>query len=807
MTKKILALSMSLLVLIAFKGFASDHHDLVDPPEPTLACAPIQGPGRVTDQDLTSPEANWSTWHVYTMENGPFSSELLFKGYLQFSQRGLLGDWMYFIYPHTRGPDAARHIDHFTLIARLLAPQGIGVDSQQLEQLFHQNMRMMTGVESLLMTIRGLAHTQQAHVYLTPQNIQLRQTLFKGAQILAQGYVDRIISKNGTLSRLEARHVLRLFMNMQNWSTSDEFYKESDWCQRLAQQVIEKTPDLSPMEKLSFIGLGHFAKSASFPGLIAQDYAQEVVDFVTPLLADPAHLKYSDFWMYPLLSKAYFSLNMPSECLKTWREYQRNAPRDKLYSPKDLLNGLEYTSRFSKDTQEIYWWWSACAKFQTAHKYYTSLTVFELRAAEIMANTLIELSPSMAEGIFRQTLAYFNGDGASLLEGPHGQAYRMQRLETIINLGRALTQLNKHDEAAESTFSLVANELGKNFCYLKNFRLTPDQEERIRKSLKSEYMSFIVMLAKQLPQQESTQGHKIVPTLPPVAQAAQLHLKNTFEKNILKTMDRAKDMMATCQKFEDGSSLLDALQSVMKEGLCLQRTLGYIGEPTSSSASSSSSHAASSSGEATPSMVEFRRQLNAFEASVRRIESDFQRAHASHKTTQVKKVEAYLKGLRSTDDTLAPLTLTPAPHKPKAPMGRDKHKTRGARAASSSTQSVSSAASSHGPQRADLLMGKKAQSDYAALSSKLREKFHTLAQEISSKPYQIIGGQGRPERLVTGTGVYLSRRLTDGDRVVYEVTKDADGAVRVIFVSLLGHYKHLARHQESSSSQLFSLDG
>ena len=707
------------------------------------------------------------------------------------------------IHAQTRDPKKEApfsYVEHLIHLAPLFAPPQAPLGYDKLTRLF-PDMNMLIPVGRCYLSL--LAHmtkNESPMDFVAGTNFVTKKNIRLGFETACKHYIDRITQTAGHFSHAQAVDITRLVLSIYHFPVFTDFAQENSWDQVLLKTVAEHTPAIRPPEKARLLGFADLAQTEALSYKLPKSRARALIAKVTPFLANEAEINAHAMWAFPILANAYHALKMPEECLQTWREFEKAHPQKIDWCHRDLCNALFHMSEYSQSPQEIAAWWQKYLDLSRLNFENFRPDKHDLSAMFNVIEAYVRLEHNeAAEFLARKLSEYFDHDGAALTKTEH---YAVRQFTVSLQHARALTNLGRYEEAARIYENYF--EWDQNHLYIRYQRATSHLDRaRLAPLLKEDAQTAVVALVQSGRIKPETRGHgrktashKSRPKGPArsaregisIANAARAHLMSHYKQRLDSTLAHLNGLITACTKMQNTDALREHLGALKDQGAALKSAATHASATTQSSPSSS--HA---SPPPSVDLIELGQRVDDLHSALDTLQKAFDEARLIHKAQTQKALDAYFAQLHHAEDDAAVFVPTPTPG-PSTPVARaPKIKTRGAPVASSSTQAPTPPQTEHPEDAPQLFMGKHARGDYEKLDSHLLEKFHALAHEITLNPYQIIGGQGRPERLVTRAGVYLSRKLTDGDRVVYELTKDTEGKVRVIFVSLLGHYKHLAR--------------
>ena len=779
----------------------------------------------LSPETLKEPGVDTQQWRAYFAQEKPEALDLalLQQGFSLFLKEAQLGDWITLVHNQTRDPKKEApfsYLKHLINIAPIFASPKGPLSHDRLTQLFPNIDTLIPVGRCYMSLLVHLARHESASQQIGSGSAMAKKTLIRGFETACKHYTDRITQTTGSFSRTQALDITRLVLTIYHSPVFYEFARENSWDQVLIKTVANHTPTISSHEKAALLGFAELAQTEALSASIPKAQARDLIARVSPFLANEAETKIHAMWAFPILANAYYALEMSQECLQTWREFEKIHPTTLAWCHRDLSNALLHLSEYSQSAQEIDAWWQKYLEIS-----HLRLDIFcpnqgDLSVIFNIIDAYVRLGNNESgEFLARKTMNYLAHDGAPLLEIPH---FVRRQFLVSLNHARALTNLGRYEEAAriyENHF-----EWDQNNIYIRMQRPTTKEDQAhlvhlLMEDAQTAVVAFVqsgritydpkahgrMAAGRKTPHKRPVKGAREGIS---IANAARTHLVEHYTARLDDALKRVDHMIHTCKKMPNTEPLLARLSDLKVQGASLKDTAVHtskympklvgkrkkpLAQPHTSS-SSSSSHPAP-----TPvvSLIDLGCSIDDFHTSLTALQEPFDAARRDHKVLMQKELNAYFKELRVAEDD-AVLFLPTPPQGPSTPLARtlkNKTKKRGVAMASSSTQPTTAPHPELPVDAPHLFMKKQAQGDYAKLDARLLDKFHALAHEIALNPYQIIGGQGRPERLVTDAGIFLSRKLTDGDRVVYELNKDEAGKVRVIFVSLLGHYKHLARQK------------
>ena len=592
------------------------------------------------------------------------------------------------------------------------------------------------------------------------------------------------------------------------WMTT----RTTNWDIELLQVIADKTPTLLPHDKAllkSHVALleddirlsyGKLQQGRGFYEKIIRDLKPfETQESGYTRLFHPA-----DYYAH--VAKAHFALRQGPECVKAWHLFHTMQEPGAHIGARILEEALRHLSVYCKSPQIHAKYWHSFVTESRLRIDNFQPTFFELEvlALPTAPSQWVELNHEYVSYL-EALVAFFKADGAALNtpdfaakfdHAYHSSVLRLANIYISQSNYEKATELYKHYfEIKENTVHMNRNmrricdthrvpiktqtthlqDAAVSFVQTGLLTLSPDAASRLSSALTT---PSVRGKAKAKPASRAAQSNS---TTHP-ATHVRAHLIAHYTNRVDEMVDSLDAMIKKLQK-TDNARIAHKAGTLL--GLLKALKTKIVAQPASPIEAASSPE----------NLPQIGRQIDTLTQSFGAIMADYTTTLKAHKEQARKDHAAHLGTLKADERTLAPFDLpkksavTPSPAKTKVKT-RGKTNTRFAAPSAPASSSSDPALSSP---RSPLFFTAQAQNDYNALSPELQEKFHSFAHEIATNPYGILGTLGRTERLSGLDGTYFSRRLTKGDRVVYEVVKSPDGPARVIFMGLLGHYKTLSR--------------
>ncbi|MBA4118057.1 MAG: hypothetical protein C0514_04075 [Candidatus Puniceispirillum sp.] len=785
---------------------------------PEMTCAvPLSTAAMMTPHKQSSIEE----WTQYLAQSAPASfmtNDALMGGMETFKAQGKLGEWIAGIGERALGPihqDSPTYVTHLVHIVRIFAPKD-PLPMTTLSGLF-------LDMESLPNAIRPYLHLINLYVCKeTPDQQAIGgatlAAMSHAFETLSKHYVDRITSTQNEFTKAQALDIMGIIIAAYRTPFYVDLARRSGWDRVLLDIVATHTPALAPHEKDYINGFVRLAELESHLKKFENDTARQkdkarqiTQDCTLPLsfeIGEDPKAQHAE-WFFPLLARAYDTLEDKENCLKAWQEYEKFHPAHEGWSRRDLINALVHHCSFSDDPQKIQHWWDRYQKeasFDTASFFPSA---YELNLMINITDTFSRLNRH-GESVFlaRKINAFLQDQEPRFTDPKARHHYTALRVMNALRLARSLTHLGQYEEAVQiyGTF-FVWDQLG---IYLHMGRASQEQEETLLSldlSEDFEYASIALSQTgniKQLTPKERLQQARNLKSADrrggasaamragrhspgkslSFADGAKAHLLAHYTKMIDSVKTHLKALEKRSQGLEVTAGFTKSLESYKSKVQTLK------GELTKAA-----SKALEKKNEPT-TITELGKRIDGLRTPLRTLEKILEPLEQTRQAHRKKEIEAYLKSLSADEDDAATFALPTSFEPAQLPTGKEK--TRGIAKLPAPAPENPTEQSAPQTAKATLLMKKKAASDYKKLEQDLQSKFHGFAAQISQNPYQVLGGLGRPKKLVSAQGIYFSRRLSDGDRVVYELIKGATGNVNVVFLSLLGHYENLERHKEST---------
>ena len=631
-------------------------------------------------------------------------------------------------------------------------------------------------------------------------------------------YAKRTLD-NGTYALKDGAFMASLLIHYQKSPLSWMTTRTTDWDLKLLQSIAAKTPDLLPHDRAllkSHISLfeedinqsyGRRPQGKAFYEKIIQDLKPfETQDASNMLLFRPATY-------YAHVAKAHFALGQGQECVKAWSLLHALEDNFHQVGFRYLGDAMRHLSIYCDTPQLHTKYWHSFLQESGLRLDNFRPTFFEIEVLSLPTapSQWIELNRDYV-AYLEALVAYLEEEGADLNITDLALQYDHAYHATALRLANIYISLGNYGDAAiiyKNYFSTHNNMVRmtpqmERICHVHNL-LPTTQNIHYEGAVVSFAQAGLLTLDRASPPATTKAAHpsrgkaKARPASRTASSKAAISPAKPVRAHLISHYTKRADEMLTTL-----GSLVIKLKKTTSADIC-QEAQALLENLSDLKARLSAQHAnlaeAASNAQDLPKLGQ---EIDTLTQTFGAIRSDCEKTLKAHALEARKAYAAHLETLRANDSSLHPFeaprvqATAPTPRKSKG-----KKKTRGTTnpsfAGASTPASSSSAPASSAARAAPLFLSTQAQKDYDALSPDLASKFHSFSREIATNPYGILGTQGRTERLTGLNGTFFSRRLTDGDRVVYEVVKGEDGTVRVTFVSLLGHYKHLARQVASQS--------
>ncbi|MCA0370188.1 MAG: type II toxin-antitoxin system YoeB family toxin [Proteobacteria bacterium] len=796
---------------------------------------PSQRQGETPPPQRLNETSTMGQWRQYLAQNDPepLSFETLSMGQNLFSSTGHLCDWITLlgktiIQPRARG--ASVYFEHLIRLTDGFAPPDKPLGMKALEPFFKDTDAIPRAARHYLKLVTLVLTTQPAAHQISDGIIIAKYVLISGFVTLCTHYMERISKEKGHFSREEAFDITQLILDAYASPYSTDLAVGDGWDRRLLHTVLKKTPAFSPEEQLYLEGFLRLASIETRPEGISHREANEIIEAFTPYLTCERTEKPHAAWAFPLLATAYHSLNKSQECVQVWEAYERLHDKRFKWSYRELLSALCHITLHANDIQTIDRWWQRYRKESNLSLEDFLPTRVDLNVTASVSRAYVRFNHYKENEILTRTaLNYINGADTLCTDTTLKSHYSVQHFFLSLSLARSLTEMGRHEEAAAIYDDFFEWDNSK--LFLKGRHGLPEEQiRRLKEDLKDDIKCAAVALSqagrfhanahadsqKRLHKaimDKSTKrlGKRRGASLPEpnspiedlsITDGAKAHLIQHYTNRLQEMDARLEEMSSLAQHLELPRKFLNSLTVHKDNTRALQEKLSLLSLLATKRKCRPSKDTIPSDDTEPLTIGEIGTRVDAWRATLLSLEKELQNAHERHRRQRQRELDAYLARMSANDDELKHFTPEPAQesHSPKPkqkkktrPNGREKGRPQAPPVSAPSFDKQEQT-----PPKATLFMKKKADTDYNSLSPTMHRKFHTLAREVAKNPYQILGGLGRPERLVSKNGIYFSRHLSDGDRVVYELLKGEDGAVNVVFLSLLGHYENLARHQEST---------
>ncbi|MBA4118683.1 MAG: hypothetical protein C0514_07310 [Candidatus Puniceispirillum sp.] len=591
----------------------------------------------------------------------------------------------------------------------------------------------------------------------------------------------------------------------------DRLPSNAAWDLSILTQVRDQTQGLNARDKayLDFhIRIGNMSKLTSADQRDVEEkkgYAamiHEITPFLNPDAEDSFFQSY-DF--YPFLAKCEAYLGDYNKAFQAWQAYEseKRAP----WGQSDLFWAMNAIT--STDTKQ-----STFTKWLDLYKSETDLDLKTFRVKSFEIELVVDLIVSLknnqldAEAIDlgERYFRFLNNEGRDLQK-----SYSQKRYESAYtNLESALACLY----VSVGRYKEAANMFRQHFVVQGQTVTLKEDARRLFESVQFSQESLKVMTSAASVAFAQAGLIKATSAAKPVARRGKApirgargglsarapmaapelvrqHLIDHYKQRLLKSTQRLDAMLKTVRTLSDSQALLRELSHKEEVLRRLQSDFNASSIATGSS-----------------NLGEIGREIDKLSVSFSDLSKELESAYVAHKREKKRALETYLaRVIQEEREETLPFVMAPdSPPQPQASPA--KRKKRGAASSSHASSSRAPAVSKTIPLSAQTVFfqKKQAQMDYEGLDKRTRAKANELISEIALNPYSLVG-QGRPERLQTSVGIYFSRRLGDGHRMVYEVVKKPGAPTRVVLISFLSHYKNLERHQESTHMTPFARHG
>lgn len=779
----------------------------------TTASSPGPAAVRTLPAFQRSSVEDWILYLSQEDPQGPVTTKDLTQAMETFKNHGMLADWIARVGKQISGPPSLSnptYVAHLVSTVKVIAPREL-LSMEALAELFPDYKALPNAIWSYLTLINKCLAGQSAAQQAEQNMLMTKYTLMAAFETLSKHYIDRITQTKGFLTRDEAFDITEIMLAAYHSPFIIELARRSGWDRMLLDVVAARTPDLSPYEKDYIKGFIHLAKVESYGDKFPEAEARKIVKQFGSTLScevDDQTSKSHAMWAFPLLASAYHALGQKDDCLKTWEEFDKLYPANHPWCHRDMINALYHICHFSDDPRVIKHWWDRYQK-------QTSFNMGRFLPTDLELNMITNVNDGFSrlkcheESMFlsQKILNFFGNEGKSLLDGRLSEHYATHHFLTSLSLARSLTELGRYQEAVaiyETFFEWdqyniylkagcdvtrtekdeLEDALGEDLrcaatALSQTGRLTQaDPKAKLQQARKGKAANRQGTRSGVRRTAKSSARHSLS-----IANGAKAHLVAHYTQRLKRMGEKLEDTAKRSQGLHLSEEFAQTVVAYQSKIHALKKELANV----------SSAPLKKNDGGA-PTINEVGQRVDTLWASFDVLERTLEPAESERKSQRQREFEEYLRHLSADEgDTLH---FTPIASPEPAQVPARKKKTKGV--AKPAAAAPKKAAQQPAPAKVALLMKKKADVDYQSLMPNMQRKFHRLAAEIAQNPYQILGGLGRPERLVSGEGLYFSRRLSDGDRVVYQLIKDESDAVSVVFLSLLGHYENLSRHQEST---------
>ncbi|MCA0370247.1 MAG: hypothetical protein LCH26_03990 [Proteobacteria bacterium] len=512
-------------------------------------------------------------------------------------------------------------------------------------------------------------------------------------------------------------------------------------------------------------------------------------------------------WSFPYAATLYTLLDQAEDALHIWHEFAKIHPVEK-WDYRTLTLAIRQLANASKDTELMAQCWQQYQKVANINLEEFKPTLYDLKTILFVTGNFSRLDrPQEALHIIRAVEHFYAQDYASFKNpGYKGDLDRAQTFFSLIK-ARSLVYVDQYEEAAKlygRYFQVTPSAITTRMAASAYPDIHHDAQSAVIAFYKSGQLKIVPAKASRAssaqkksakPTRARSQARSQTGPQNSMALAAQAHLVSHYDKVLKDTQKRVNALLSFVAQPGCDQNLRDKINEIQNHLVHIKDSLHPQTPPVQKNAKRVGTPAAALA--PTP-FVKLGEVLDHLRDRIKDLEAPLQDAIRAHKAQQKQALMAYFADLEQDAQSLTPLALTTK--RAATPTPASKVKTRGQPAASSSQapleQKSASAMQGSAPAKVLLFLTERAQADLARLSPELQTKFYAFSEEIAQNPMQITGAQGRPERLTFAQGHYMSRRLTKGDRIVYQIIAEGEGKYRVIFSSLRGHYKRLAQNSD-----------
>ena len=640
-------------------------------------------------------------------------------------------------------------------------------------------------------------------------------------QAFVTAYAKRAVN-NGIYPLDQARFIAEVLLSTHTSSLSWCTTRTTNWDLDLLKDIAERTPDLLPHDK---------ALLKSHVALLDEDFRlfygkkpqgralyEKIIRDLKPFeTQDPSCMSLFDpATYYAHLAKAYYGLKNGKDCIKAWDVAHSLYGPDSFMGNRYLEDAMRHLSVYCKSPHihEKFWRTFLEKSGLTTHHFQPTFFEIEVLSLPTAPSQWVELNDEYVT--FLQSLvAFLRGPGTALNTPQSHIKYEYALHISALRLARLYVLQKKYKEASEIYNHYF--EIKDNTLYMTHHMRRICDTHRLTRAdqtncLHSASVSFVntgrflisTKVAKSMEKLKAatpSRGKaKVNKTSRATSSTTAAHPASQARTHLIDHYTNRIDEMA--QSLETMGKKLQKTQNITiaQKAKTLLGLLGTLKERILAQPTDLTEVASSDQ-----NLPHLGKQIDALTQVFGKIMADYVAVLDAHKEKERKDFAAHLETLKGLESSLTSFELpqkavvAPTPVKTKVKT-RGKANTRFAASSATSLSVSSPSAPTPSAPRAPLFFGAQAKKDYGVLPEALQEKFHGYADEIATNPYGILGTLGRAERLTGLNGTFFARKLTDGDRVVYEVVKGKDGVVRVIFIGLLGHYKHLARQVAGQSA-------
>ncbi|MCA0370183.1 MAG: hypothetical protein LCH26_03660 [Proteobacteria bacterium] len=755
----------------------------------------------------------------------PLSPCVLEEAQKAFTSQGALAQWICLVGDallNEEVTNTSNYVAHLIDITSLYAPSKKRMDDATLVALYPDIAALRDVTMTYLKLNELVERSTPAHEHLADRNGITKGALQYGFRKFCQHYAKRLTQTDGTMPMAGAKAVMGPITGALGSRMFSDLGRGKGWERKMLEKLITQTPDLDQASKTYLEGHLKLAQAATHQKKMPKDEALNIIKDCAPLIAHTNTTQRHAQWAFPLLATAYHALGEEEQCLETWEAFEKWHASEQGWHIRDIIKAVHHHASFSRSEAALNRWWARYQKQDYVNDGCFSPTYAGLTATTNITSALMKMKRyDQVESLSRKLLAYMNETDAQPLQGRAREAWSMCHFKVSLNLAKALTFLGRHEEAAAlyGTYFIWHNDT----LYVKKAPSAfPEHDRALVSYLCEEADAIVATLAqaghlnaqaaassaqpKKSPHKR--RGDKKAPSstqdnarkASQMGSAAKKHLIDHYGKRIQEITTRLEDMSQACERLHVPKEFTQALATHKQDMQKLHTCLLKSDNPSAQKAPHTGKKKSNKSKKKDPTISEIGQRIDAFSQSLSALDGQLKAAQQEHYHRKQKELEAYLASHNTQEGTHTPFALQEAAYE--VPTERQKQKTHGAPRPGMATKSDEQEPMAPELPRTSLFMKKQADADYGNLTDPLRKRFLELALEIAADPYDTKAGQGRPERLVSKGGIYFSRRLSDGDRVVYELIKGENGAaLQVVFLSLLGHYETLERDKTSTHIQ------